>query len=39
MIRFIKILVLNFLISIALILPTYAVTGNADLYKVTMRKL
>ena len=39
MIRFIKILFLNFLISIALMLPTYAATGNADLYKVTMRKL
>lgn len=39
MIRFIKILVFNFLISIALMLPTYAATGNADLYKVTMRKL
>ena len=40
MIRFTKILVLNFLIFIAFIFSSYAsVKGNADLYKVTMRKV
>ena len=38
--RFIKILVLNFFFFTAYILPLYAsVLGNADVYKVTMRKL
>ena len=40
MIRFTKILVLNFLIFIAFIFSSYAsVKGNADHYKVTMRKV
>ena len=40
MIRFTKILVLNFLIFIAFIFSSYAnVKGKADLYKVTMRKV
>ena len=40
MTRFIKILVLNFFFFTAYILPLYAVVkGNADVYKITMRKL
>ena len=40
MTRLIKILVLNFFFFTAYILPLYAsVLGNADVYKVTMRKL
>ena len=39
MIRIAKFLIINFSIFIALIVTSYAVTGNADLYKVTMRKL
>ena len=40
MIRFTKILVLNFLIFIAFIFSSYAsVKGKADLYKIIMRKL
>ena len=40
MTRLIKILVLNFFFFTAYILPLYAVVkGNADVYKITMRKL